>query len=650
MCGISAVLTAKAAPDGASTLVRMHEPIRHRGPDGEGFLLLDRELRAERFESAAAFSARRVPLLGVAFRRLKILDLSEAAAQPMSSPDGGAWIAFNGEIYNFRDLRGELESRGRRFRSSGDTEVALAAYEAWGEACFERFEGMWAMVIADLRGRRLVASRDRFGIKPLHWALSGDRLFLASEAKQILRALDEAPRAHPGLVSLYLQGARIPARDETFFEGIHTVPPASWLEVSLNGDGDGPLAPPTFRTYWRLSDFQCPDPRRPAHAYADARRLLGASMAEAVASHDVADVTVGSLLSGGLDSSLVTSLLAARSRSRDRACPTFSFGLRDSPESSELGYVETLVRRSGLVNHETGLDARWILENAPRVVRSMEEPPLGLAPLAQYRIFQLCREHDTTVVLDGQGADEILAGYPYHQRTLLRDRLRHARLGEFSRELGAIARREGRGLAPVLRDFLWPSLQHRLRRAPPWLGRDYGAGAARRGEPGGWADESLDPSALNRKLFGDVSSGNARIILAYTDKNAMSHSVEARVPYFDRRLVELAFSLPDTYKVGEGQRKRILRDVARELLPGEITERPDRLGFGLPEGRLLRQMWPTIRETVMGGRLLESPCLERRAVLAYLEGFGSEAHDDSRGVWRLYALTLWAQELGARVA
>ena len=157
-------------------------------------MLLDRDGRAERLESAAALCERPAPLVGVAFRRLKIIDTSEAAAQPMPSPDGSAWIAFNGEIYNFRELRRELEARGRRFRSSGDTEVALAAYETWGEGCFERFEGMWAVVIVDLRRRRLVASRDRFGIKPLHWAVRGERLFLASEVKQVLRAVDTRHR------------------------------------------------------------------------------------------------------------------------------------------------------------------------------------------------------------------------------------------------------------------------------------------------------------------------------------------------------------------------------------------------------------------------------------------------------------------------
>lgn len=622
----------------------MHEPIRHRGPDGEGFLAVDRELRWTRREDCQpALPPNSV--LGMAFRRLRILDLTEAAAQPMGSADGSTWIVFNGEVYNFRDLRRELESKGRVFRSTGDTEVVLAAFEQWGEDCFARFEGMWALVIADLSKRRLVASRDRFGIKPLYWAVDGQRLLLASEAKQILRARTARPQANAALVALYLRGVRLPCLEETFFDGVRAVPPGTWFELPL----ERPPAAPSFRRYWDLSQFRCAEPEGFRLAYVDAVREFGSRLETAVASHDLADVTVGALLSGGLDSSTLVSVFAEQSRAQGRECPTFSFGFRNAePELDELPYVDALVRRDRLVNHETSFDSAWVAAHGSRVVRALEEPPLALAALAQYRVFELCRAHGATVVLDGQGADEILGGYAYHQRALLVDRLRRARLLELWRELRAIARRQSCGPLDVLAAFfLRPGAARLAPRSRDWLSREYGTRHAG-GEPEqALEDTNHDPSRLNRRLHFDVKWGNAKIILGYADRSAMAHSVEARVPYFDRRLVEFAFSLPDGYKVGRGERKRILRDVARELVPREISERADRAGFAVPEAKLMRGLWPACRERVLDAGFLASPCLAERGVRRLAAEFEAGRDACVRPLWRLYALALWRAEFGA---
>ncbi|HEV2064515.1 MAG TPA: asparagine synthase (glutamine-hydrolyzing), partial [Thermoanaerobaculia bacterium] len=540
MCGISAVVGAGDTGETQALLARMHAPIRHRGPDGEGFLVVepDGPSRLASLNGSGTGPA----LAGLAFRRLKILDLSEAAAQPMGSPDGSLWIVFNGEIYNFRELRAELEGGGRRFATAGDTEVALAAFEAWGEKAFERLDGMWAIVILDLARRRLVASRDRFGIKPLYFRREGGRLLLASEIKQILAASSQRPRSRAPVVAKFLQGNRYPVLDETFFDGVFPVPPATWFETELD---DPAGAPPAFRKYWDLAGAI-----RAAAApgtYGEALEEFRGILAAAVRSHHVADVPIGSLLSGGLDSSTLTSLLAEIMRGEGRDCPTFSFGFRDrAPEVCELRYADALVRRDGLTNFETSLDADWVVENAGRVIRALDEPPLGLPALAQYRVFGLARAHGTTVVLDGEGSDEILAGYPYGQRLLLSDRLRRGRLADFGRELSAIARRESRSPLSVLRDSFGAPLARRLsrKREEPWLHAGWGAAP--------WVplEASPDHGLLNRRLFFDVRWGNVPIVLGHTDRASMAHSVEARVPFFDRRLVEFAFSLPDDFKAG----------------------------------------------------------------------------------------------------
>lgn len=643
VCGISVLLDRTAAPGGTEALLRMDEAIRHRGPDGRGILLVDPQGRWTHLPSANPAAIGSQTFLGMAVRRLKIRDLTDAAAQPMGSRDGSRWIAFNGEIYNFLELRDELARRGHRFRTSGDTEVVLAAFEEWGERCFERLDGMWALVIADLRDRRLVVSRDRFGIKPLYWHAEDERLYLASEIKQILRARSRRPSANAPLVGRFLRGIRLPFLEETFFEGIRPVPPATWLEIPFDGE---PRRPPEFRRYWDLAAFRCDgaDDRPPD--YAEARCQLRELLAGAVASHAEADVPVGSLLSGGLDSATLVGFLVDGTRGHPQPVPTFSFGFRDAaPRYCELGYVDTMVRRHRLLNYETTFDAAWVVEHAPRAIRALEEPPLGLPAVAQYRVFQLCRERGTTVVLDGQGADEIFAGYEYHQRALLLDRLRKGRLREFLRELRAIQTRQLVGDVALFAGYVLRPARRALRPGYGWLVPDYGG----RPDPADLVEvrDSMraDPSLVNRRLHYDVRWGNAKIMLGYSDKNAMAHSVEARVPYFDRKLVEFAFSLPDSFKVGHGERKRILRDVARERVPPEITERRDRMGFAIPDTELIRGgMWPAVRSLVDEDGFLRQPCVRAMAVRRFLDDFERQRHQDARAVWRLYALAVWATE------
>ena len=647
MCGISVLLDRAAAPDGLDALMRMHAPIRHRGPDGEGFLLVERDGRAHRFAAPRAAPPAARPLVGLAFRRLKILDLTEAAAQPMGSADGSLWMVFNGEIYNYRELRAELEAGGRVFRSTGDTEVALAAFEAWGEACLARLDGMWAIVVVDLRRRRLLASRDRFGIKPLYWSATGPRLLLASEIKQILAATAGKPRANRGLVARYLRGLRLPCLEETFFDGVRSVPPATWCEVPLDGAA---VEAPVFHRYWDLADHYCRDPHRPPSDYDDALARLRSLLEDAVASHDVADVTVGSLLSGGLDSSTLVSVQSGISAARGCALPTFSFGFVGAPpELDELRHVDAVLQRYPLPNHRASYDAAWVAGNAPAVVRAMEEPPLSLAALAQYRVFQLCRERGATVVLDGQGADEIFAGYAYHQRALLADRLRKGRVRDFLKELRALERTHSVSALAIARDFVLRPASRRLARQDGFLAPAFGAEGRSAEMEAAIRDRGRDASLVNRRLHYDVRWGNVKVILDYGDKNAMAHSVEARVPYFDRKLVEFAFSLPDDYKVDGTQRKRILRDVARSLLPAAVTERPERLGFSVPDGPLLAEIWPRMREVVGDEGFSASPCFDRPRLRAFLEGFDPRRGRDRRGAWRLYALALWSGELGARI-
>ena len=638
MCGISALLDSIGTQSLAPRLLDMHAVIRHRGPDGEGFLLADGEGAVTRTEAPEGL--RGLPAcVGFAFRRLKICDLSDAAAQPMGSADGRTWAVFNGEIYNFRDLRRELESNGRRFRSRGDAEVVLAAYEEWGEGCFARFEGMWAIVILDLHRDRLVVSRDRFGIKPLFWAVDDKgALLFASEIKQILAATPRGTtRSNRPLVAMYLEGRRYPAVEETFFEGVRAVPPATWCEIDIAA----PEAP-RFKPYWSLGEFTA---ERNELRYQQAADRAEELLTRAVTSHCYADVKVGALLSGGLDSS---TLVALAHRNGAPKLPTYSLGYRDAaPESCEMRYVDVMTRAHGLENHETTFDAPWVAANADRILWALEEPPLAMPAFAQFRLFELCAQHGATVILDGQGSDEITGGYPYHQRAFLKQRLVRGQPLAMLAELRAIARRESRSAAAVFADFF---IVPRFRRRPRyrWIA-DGGARANAAEFALALGDYGEDPLLVNRLLHFDVRWGNVKIVLGYGDRNAMAHSVEARVPYFDRAFVELLFSLPDTYKIGHGDRKRILRDVARRHVPPEITERADRMGYGTPDRAMIRgPLSAAISEAVTDPTFGASGWIDAPAAARFLLDFQQGLHDDYRAVWRLYALSRWARKFSVR--
>ncbi len=637
MCGISVILDTSGDPGLHARLQAMHDVIRHRGPDGEGFFALGEGHSVSCSDRAERMQVSGYPRLGMAFRRLKICDTSAAASQPMPHRSGRFWIVFNGEVYNFRALRLALESKGHVFESQGDTEVVLAAYVQWGVDCFARFEGMWAMVILDLQTNQLVLSRDRFGIKPLYWMLDAHgALLIGSEIKQLLAANRAvAPTSNRAMVNMFLHGNRMPVLEDTFFEGIRAMPPASWCAMDLDKPGS-----PQFHQYWAL-----PVATRGQNAppYANATAQAEALLQDSVVAHLHADVPVGALLSGGLDSSTLVALAHHSGSSR---LPTFSLGYRDAaPRWCEMPYVDAMVQRDAIENHETTMDGPWVAANVDRVLWSLEEPPLAMPAFAQYRVFEVCAQFGSTVILDGQGADEIIGGYQYHQQTFMRDQMRQGHVGGLMAELRAIGQREGRHAARVFAShFVRPLLR---RPSPaPWIG-DANVQRPAQELLECISDCKLNSSMLNRQLYQDVRWGNAKIILGYGDRNAMAHSLEARVPYFDRAFVEFMFSLPDTYKIGQGDRKRILRDIARRHVPSVITERSDRMGFGTPDEAIIRQ---SLREQVTSA--LSSPPFAHSgwvvapAVHTFLNDFYQRKHNDFRAIWRLFMVSRWALRFG----
>jgi asparagine synthase (glutamine-hydrolysing) len=562
VCGIAGFF----GPPDPDLLAEMTSRIEHRGPDDSGFL--------ERARTS------------LGHRRLSIIDL-DLGRQPMSNPENTLHLAYNGELYNFRELRAELEQEGITFSTASDTEVVLRAYETWGSACFPRFNGMWALAIVDERpadGPELVLSRDHLGIKPLYLAQAGVRLLFASEIKALLACADLVPEPDEKRLAEYLLRGLHDHDERTFFQGVRQVPPASVVVVSGPPEGRSERT----ETYWtpELSTSASADPVqfRAAFIRAVERRL-------------VADVTVGTCLSGGLDSSsivaVMTELLSEGvpdAASMGGRLKTFS-AVFDGDPIDEQRYITAMLEQTGAEGHYVHPLSEELFEDLPLVVWHQDEPMVSSGPYAQYRVMALAKGK-AKVLLDGQGGDELLAGYVPYQYVYLRELL-HA--GQFKR-----AGHE----ASTARDVLAPLVRQRLsdrRKAidPATLCSDQLVGSGR-GASAVAADQRTKDN-LKARLLQDLTTYSLPSLLRYEDRNSMAHSIESRPPFLDQELVELVLALPADAIVRDGWSRWILRESLRGVLPEVIRTRRKKIGFTTPEIRWLRAQ----RAVVQG--ILRSP-------------------------------------------
>lgn len=524
MCGISGFNW----PDDA--LARsMNEALRHRGPDDEG-----------------AFVDEHVSL---GHTRLSILDISDAGHQPMIDARGRFVIVYNGEIYNFRELRDALESEGHRFRSQCDTEVVLTAYAAWGHACVSRFNGMWAFCIYDREKKSLFLSRDRFGIKPLYYWTDGQQFIFASEIKALLRHAIPA-RLNRRIAFDYLVNDLVDHTHETFYTGIHCLPAAHHAHFDLASHRL------EIERYYAL-------PRAAADPGS-----FESTLQAAVASHLVSDVPVGSCLSGGIDSSTIVAI-ATESRAEFH---TFSAVYGDQAGAfNERAHIDLAARHLGVQRHD--VHPRDLSDGFENLLDAQDEPMIGSSPYAQYRVFECARAQQIPVLLDGQGADETLWGYPSAQGTLLGLLLRRIHLVDIYRRRAHFNRRSARFMFyPVVPDAV---IRRAYARRPIFR--------ALRAEA---SDHAFYlPRLDDMREYTDrwLTETNLPQLLRYEDRNSMAHSIESRVPFLDHRLVECCVNLPDSHKLGPRWTKDILRQTMRDRLPREIVWRTDKVGFETPE-------------------------------------------------------------------
>jgi asparagine synthase (glutamine-hydrolysing) len=590
VCGIAGIWNRSGEPVERDALERMGAILRHRGPDGSG-VWLDGEI-------------------GLANRRLAVLDPTPAGDQPMALPERGLRLTYNGEIHNYVELRRELEAAGARFRTHTDTEVVLHAYAAWGLDAFERFNGMWALGLWDARSRSLVLSRDRFGIKPICYSARGGRVAFASEPKAILAAFSEERRPDGAEIERFLAGEFTDTGETTFFANVRVVPPATCLVWSREGVAR--------RSTW---SFEAGDETPKPDAEERFRELLR----DAVRVRMRSDVPVGACLSGGLDSSAIAALLEVPDGRRMHCFSLRYDGSRD--DESRFAAAAAAAGGERFELHWVRPEPGDLLETIRHIVWHHDAPTPIRGRLAQWHVLQQAGRH-VKVVLDGQGGDELLAGYSRFVVPYVLDRLRRpgGRRG-LARDLAGLARIESRS---------------RL-----WFLALAAARAARTPSP----PEHPYRSRLNNALWNELRRAGLPEVLHAEDALSMAFSVESRTPFLDHRLVELCFSLPLEDKIADGWTKSLLRRALRDDVPAEILGRRRKLGFSAPAAQWLRrdESLRAVRELLLDRRALDCGYLDRRRVERGLRAFESgpplyAAHCVGR-IWRWITLELWFRQL-----
>jgi asparagine synthase (glutamine-hydrolysing) len=609
----------------------------HRGPDGQG---LEEFIVGNGTVSPSLGTPQTATVL-FGHRRLAIIDLSGAARQPMSTPEGRFHLIFNGEIYNYKEIRSELQNLGHTFRTSSDAEVLLEGWRRWGKALLLRLIGMFAFAVLDCKQASVLLARDPLGIKPLYYVQDRHRVVFASEIAPLLEVPGVSRKAHPQAVYDFLSGAMGERADRTFFQDVRQLAAGHYLAISCASPG---TAEPVC--YWELERKRA-HPISPEEAGSGFRDLFEQS----IRLHLRSDVPVGVSLSGGMDSSSITTTVRAV-QGPETPLDTFSFVAED-PELSEERWSGIVARAMAAKQHLVHVHPNELVEDFRELVRVQEQPFGSPTIYAQYRIFQSAQEAGVKVVLTGQGADQYL-GYirhlPARLATLLRTGHWLAAI-RFLRQARALPTSAAPTLREVVRETLPAGLVEAVRRArtrPPlganadWFReRGIGSSRTRHSQHSGGSLHDL----LRQNLLETLPA-----LLRFEDRNAMAFSVENRVPFLTTDLVRFVLSLPEEEIVSsEGCSKAVLLRAMRGLVPKEILERRDKIGFAMPISKLNRQAESWLRGILKGAAAipaLDPAELERRVNLT-LSDQPSDIESE-RWLWRWLSLITWASEFQVR--
>jgi asparagine synthase (glutamine-hydrolysing) len=621
MCGIAGVYNYRDWKPVESTLCNdMIGALAHRGPDDDGLYFCDRAG------------------LALGHRRLSIIDLA-AGHQPMSNEDATVWVVFNGEIYNFQDLRPELESCGHTFQTRSDTETIVHAYEQWGIASFPRLNGMFAFALWDEKKRTLVLARDPFGIKPLYYWNNGKTLAFASEIKSILHHPDVERAVDPQALSDYLSLTYVPS-PRTVFAGINKLPPGYALVCTPEGV--------VVRRFYRN-----PPRLQSRRSEQDVLEELRSRLVSAVKRQMIADVPIGAMLSGGVDSSMLASIMTELAGG---PIETFTIGFEGDFKLNELEAARASACRIGSHHREIVVSADEYVKLLPHTIWHLEEPVATDSTLAFYMVCQLAREH-VKVVLTGQGADEPFAGYPRHlgerYGSLYRRMPTAVQRGFIKPLIQCLPRNEplkravsSLGAVDPLDRFIRvyntmdPSLKQELLRGDILQGCD----ASMREIVQSWQSDVAHLDGLSQMLYVDARLSLADKLLMYGDKMSMAVSLEARVPYLDLELMEFVESLPPALKIRGRTQKYLLKKAAAKWVPRDVIYRK-KIGFQTPLDEWLQKELRCVVED----RLLSpgSACrtyLEPEVVRQMLDDHQRRRQNHRRTLLSLLTFEIWHEQ------
>jgi asparagine synthase (glutamine-hydrolysing) len=665
MCGIYGIWQLDGKPLDLTALEWATTRLRHRGPDDEGYLLVDpQNQHAQLCGGRDTTPALNLPRLetfrgepfsfGFGFRRLAILDLSPAGHQPMSSPDGRFWLVFNGEIYNYLELRHELSTQGYTFHTGTDSEVILAAYQAWGRECLSRFNGMWGMAIWDFQERSLFLARDRFGVKPLYYTAESGHFAFGSEIKALVGVKGIPFRPNDEAIYHYLSRGQVPESrsGNTFFLGVYSLPPGQALLVSQEGVR-------VYR-YWDLGHQDEPMNQPFERLLEEYRALFEDSVRLRLRS----DVAVGTCLSGGIDSSAIVCTInrlmtqqGFTSEQIGQQQRTFSAVYEMQGPFNERIYIDKVLESTGAQGNFTWPTADRLQREAEQMVWHQDEPFQSTSIFAQWCVMSKVRERGVTVLLDGQGADEILGGYrPYNQ--YLGDLLRKGRYLTALQESRAISENTNtkgwRFLLPALAKQLGLPLPESRKKANQFRHMNRQALAPELFEAGlAWEQSSSSELQFrdDRRLLGKtglnldehlreiLESSSLPLLLRYEDRNSMAYAIEARVPFLDYRFVQYNFGPAAPWRIHQGWTKYILRQAMQPMVPAEILWRKDKIGFGTPEQAWLAD-WVRHAPTLFSEDWLSSDYLSLPRVHAQVNHWLDQG-SVMPPVWLWVNLELW---------
>jgi asparagine synthase (glutamine-hydrolysing) len=578
-------------------------------------------------------------------RRLSIIDPTPAGHQPMSYDGGALWLVFNGAIYNYKEIRAELQARGRAFRTQTDTEVILAAYAEWGAECLSRFNGMWALALLDLRKNIVFASRDRFGVKPFYTWRAGDAFAFASEIKALLTLPFVERRLHAGRAYDYLMWGIIKSSEETFFEGIRELPPAHALTIDL---ASGEVHQARYYSLPFTKEVGRFDKRAFDGHVARVRELVTQSVRLRLR----ADVPIGTCLSGGVDSSSIVATI--RSLLEEQEIPQVGEIQRvftacyDDRTIDESAFAEAVVKKTQSRWFRTYPTAATLWDDFGRVVHAQDEPFGSTSIYAQYRVMRLARESGVTVALDGQGGDELFVGYNSQYPAFFWDLVRGGRVGSLVSEWRGLSNasvKRGalvRGMAEYFGARVLPAgavtaFAQAFRGEGTHLRRDF----VRAHEERNARISERASLSLNELSHEMLTAFILPLLLRYEDRNSMAWSIESRTPFADDHpLIEYVNGIPSIFKVHDGWSKALLREAMRKVLPEGIYWRRDKIGFATPQRVWLRELRSDALETLGAGDEFIDPAGVPGALDGVLANGSARAVDN---IWRLLIFKKWRE-------